>query len=237
LGYGLNQLAPVRSTIQTTVQPVRIQQLLVRTLLGNPSVFENVNLVSLFDRAQPVRWALRELVVIIWSSIKNGDYWSALRAKRYRLSTGAALVGVCSGFLYLIHGRWAYSSQIIDHLTDNQSTQSVPGMVGIGLFLALLTGAVASAISSRQFGFTFAKNDWHKNLIGGFLMGFGAIMIPGGNAKLILQDIPQLSTHAISAYLAMVLGITLTLLALRRFYGEWEIVNCSGHTCKISRNK
>ncbi len=33
-------------------------------------------------------------------------------------------------------------------------------------------------------------------------MGFGAIMIPGGNAQLILQDIPQLSAHAIPAYLA-----------------------------------
>ena len=182
-------------------------------------------------------WALRELVVIIWSAIKNGGYWSAIRAKRYRLSTGAALVGVCSGFLYLIHGRWAYSSRIIDYLTDSQSAQSVSGMIGTGLFLALLTGAIASAISSRQFGFTFAKNDWHKNLIGGFLMGFGAIMIPGGNAKLILQDIPQLSAHAIPAYLAMILGITLTLMALRRYYGEWEIVNCSGDTCKISRNK
>ncbi len=182
-------------------------------------------------------WAVRELVVIIWSTLKNGGYWSAIRAKRYRLSTGAALVGVCSGFLYLIHGRWAYSSQIIDYLTDNHSGQSVSGMIGIGLFLALLTGAIVSAVSSRQFAFSFAKDDWHKNLIGGFLMGFGAIMIPGGNAKLILQDIPQLSAHAIPAYLAMVLGITLTLMALKRIYGEWEIVNCSGDTCKVSRNK
>jgi uncharacterized membrane protein YedE/YeeE len=182
-------------------------------------------------------WALREVIVIIWSILKNGNYWSAVRAKRYRLSTGAAVVGVCSGFLFLIHGRWAYSSQLIDYATDNHSAQSVSGMIGISLFLALLTGAIASAISSRQFEFSFAKSDWHKNLIGGFLMGFGAIMIPGGNAKLILQDIPQLSAHAIPAYLAMVLGIALTLMMLRRLYGEWEIVNCSGDTCKISCNK
>ena len=183
-----------------------------------------------------VVWALGELVRIVWTIVKRGDYRSSLRAKRYRLSTGAALIGICSGFLYLIHGRWAYSSQIVDYVNGPQ-TASVPGMTGIYLVIALLTGAILSAVSSGQFRFSFATRDWHKNLAGGFLMGFGAIMIPGGNAKLILQDIPQFSAHAIPAYLAMVVGIAITMMAHKYFFGTMEVVNCSGDICQITRNK
>lgn len=183
-----------------------------------------------------VVWALGELVRIVWTIAKHGDYWSSLRAKRYRLSTGAALIGICSGFLYLIHGRWAYSSQIVDYVNGPQAA-SVSGMMGVYLVIALLTGAIISAASSGQFRFSFSTRDWHKNLAGGFLMGFGAIMIPGGNAKLILQDIPQLSAHAIPAYLAMIVGIAITMMVHKYFFGVMEIVNCSGDICRISRNK
>ncbi|MGD8617032.1 MAG: YeeE/YedE thiosulfate transporter family protein [Gammaproteobacteria bacterium] len=52
-------------------------------------------------------WAIYELGRILKPIVKSGNYVSAMTAKRYRLSTAAALIGTCSAFLYLGHGRRA----------------------------------------------------------------------------------------------------------------------------------
>ena len=43
-------------------------------------------------------------------------------------------------------------------------------------------------------------------------MGFGAALVPGGNAVLILHGIPTFSPHAVPDYLALCLGIMILLL-------------------------
>ena len=54
------------------------------------------------------------------------------------------------------------------------------GEIAVWLFVALLTGAVVSAVSNRQFAFSFAADTWLRNIAGGFLMGLGAMLVPGG---------------------------------------------------------
>ena len=105
------------------------------------------------------------------------------------------------------------------------------------LFVALLSGAIFSAASSRQFVFSFAGDTWIRNVAGGLLMGFGAMMVPGGNAALILHDLPSVSLKALLAYLAMVVGIALTLMAMGRITGESMTVRCSGDLCAVDKGQ
>jgi hypothetical protein len=179
-------------------------------------------------------WALLELFLIIRSVVTAGIVKS-VTGKRYRLSSAAALIGLSSGFLYIFQGRWAYSSKILDHFAVEPAPPFI-GTTAFYLLLALLAGAVISALSNRQFKASFAGNRWYRNMAGGFLMGLGAMLVPGGNGMLILHDLPHLSLQAAIAYMAMVSGITLTLLMEKRLFGRIDVVSCAGDKCTLVKS-
>ncbi|HHH43503.1 MAG TPA: hypothetical protein ENK49_05135 [Gammaproteobacteria bacterium] len=182
-----------------------------------------------------VAWAVRELILILAPVIKSRRLLPSLFANRYRLSTGAALIGISGGLLYAINGKWAYSSLLVQTVTGRNSSHSVSPDIAVYLFIALLAGAVFSAVSGRRFRFSFAGDQWTRNLAGGFLMGFGAMMVPGGNSALILQGLPQLSLHAITAYPAMVLGILITMRIIEQYTGKALYVSCSRDQCRVEK--
>ncbi|MGB5622408.1 MAG: hypothetical protein WBN65_07945 [Gammaproteobacteria bacterium] len=76
-----------------------------------------------------------------------------------------------------------------------------------------------------------------RNVIGGFLMGVGATIVPGGDAALIVQCLPSLSLHALVAYLAMVAGIAMTLMLSERVMGAGIVVSCGGDFCTKDKTR
>ena len=62
-------------------------------------------------------------------------------------------------------------------------------------------------------------------------MGLGAAMIPGGNDALILYGIPFLSPHAAPAFLAMLVGIAVSLMGLRALGEDIPRIDCAGDIC------
>lgn len=84
-----------------------------------------------------------------------------------------------------------------------------------------------SALSNCEFSYSFAGSQWMRNLAGGFLMGFGTMLVPGGNAAL--------SLHAVTAYVSMIIGIALVMLILKKLAGKSMTVNCRGDVCKIAK--
>ena len=124
---------------------------------------------------------------------------------------------------------------MVGAFVERPGVPSASGWAAAWLFLALLAGAIVSAISNGQLSFSFDREMWWRNLLGGFLMGAGAMLVPGGNASLILQDLPALSVHAIFAYLAMVAGIAVTLMVFRRLMGMAMTVSCGGDFCSVKK--
>lgn len=59
-------------------------------------------------------------------------------------------------------------------------------------------------------------------------MGIGAALVPGGNDVLLLNAIPGLATHAIPAYLAMLVGIAMGLLIRKRYFSASPQVDADG---------
>ena len=66
-------------------------------------------------------------------------------------------------------------------------------------------------------------------------MGFAAAMIPGGNEALVLHGLPYLSPHAVPTLLAMLVGIAISLMALRALGQDIPYVDCSGDICTGDR--
>jgi uncharacterized membrane protein YedE/YeeE len=58
-------------------------------------------------------WVVRELASLFAPPIRGRRIFSAILSPRYRLSTGAALIGISGGFLYAINGTWEYSSIVV----------------------------------------------------------------------------------------------------------------------------
>ena len=75
-------------------------------------------------------WGLWELGRIALPNIRGAGIWQGMKAGRYRLSTGVAMIGIGSGFLYAVHGRWAYSSQIVDSFIERPQLQTAGAGLG-----------------------------------------------------------------------------------------------------------
>jgi len=66
-------------------------------------------------------------------------------------------------------------------------------------------------------------------------MGVGAAMVPGGNGKLVLHDIPDLSVNAFFAYLFMIIGIAITVMLQKKLFGTFQTVSCGGDLCQVGK--
>ncbi len=179
----------------------------------------------LIDISQP--WVLSALVVLVvwmlWEILAMFRARSvaqsrpeSISAGRYRLSTGAALMGVSNGFLYALVGTWAYTYTLGQQVQQLFRLSVGPGIFLWLLFLSLLSGMTWSAWQSGQLRVDWRFSNWAAYLAGGTLMGLGAGLAQGGNDVLLLHGIPGLSPHALPVFAAMILGIAVTLLIIKQ---------------------
>jgi len=166
-------------------------------------------------------WIVVELFRL-FRGFKLTQWKQHLFANRYRLSSAAAILGICNGVLFTIIGTWTYTYTLITSITELMTQHESPSLFSplllLSLSLTLLLGIAASAIQKRNFLIAFRPSkSWIGYLIGGTLMGLGAQLIPGGNDVLLFNSIPELSPHAIPAYISMLLGIAISLQIKQRF--------------------
>ena len=177
-------------------------------------------------------WAAWELWRLVKYRSRSQTWKERLFARRYRLSAGAALIGVANAILFALHGSWAYTGAIA-HTVEN----IVAAGQGSNLMMALLAasmmaGIIISAFQSGRFQVkTSRPSIWAMHLSGGTVMGLGAALVPGGNFVLILHDIPALSPHALPTFAALLVGIASTLLVMRIATGRISRIDCDGDMC------
>lgn len=124
------------------------------------------------------------------------------------------VIGLTFLVLLVIAGPWTYTELLTD---------AAKGMVGnvafrTILFVALLSGAwyggwTAGRFKSRRI----SAADVVRCLGGGLLMGWGSLILPGGNDNLILVGMPLLHAHAWLGIGTMCLVIAVMLLIERRW--------------------
>jgi uncharacterized protein len=120
------------------------------------------------------------------------------------------VMGLTGGALYLINGSWAYPLAV-SRLLSAPASGEISKCALLLITAATGAGAAAAAWTGGNFRLRLNVAVLPHRLGGGTLMGFGAALVPGGNAVLILHGIPAFSPHAVPDYLALCLGITVML--------------------------
>lgn len=136
----------------------------------------------------------------------------ALGRRRPAVVLAAGAAGLVAGAIYALQPAWSYGV-VVDALARSEGGM-LPALLSA---LMLFAGASVGALLQHRWQFVApAPLKSLRCLAGGFLMGCGAHLVPGGNDLLLLWAIPGLTLYGLLAYLVMAATIALLLLGLRR---------------------
>ncbi len=114
--------------------------------------------------------------------------------------------------LVLLVANWPYTTLLVDLALGRDENNALR----IVLALVLLAGGIIGAATAGRFKWRGASTkELLKRASAGAIMGFGAVMIPGGNDALVLLGLPLLQPTAFAAYAAMVATIAFGFIARR----------------------
>jgi hypothetical protein len=181
-------------------------------LFGLGAVPSGSSVLSMSGWAALVAWA--GFVVLVFPEVVTH-----LKRPRRRFTTITcfAVLGVLGGLFQAVASNWTYTSLLSGWAEQAfGSASGRPPTVAAVCTLSLLAGGTATAIRLGRFRLG-RPIGWRccATVCGGALMGFAAMMIPGGNDALLLSGLPSLSRNALAAYAAM-LGALAILLTIRR---------------------
>ncbi len=125
------------------------------------------------------------------------------------------VIGLTFVVTMLTVGAWTYTDLLAESANGAMTRDIWPRLL---LFAALLGGAIAGGGTSGRIRLAFPRvSGLARCVTGGWLMGLGGMLIPGGNDSLILVGLPLIQPHAWAAIAAMALVIALGLLVQRRW--------------------
>jgi uncharacterized protein len=142
----------------------------------------------------------------------TGLWWFA-REKRFNKAALMCGIGFFGGLLYTLHMSWNYSTVVSDFAKQVIMAPSLmkdgflPWLVGTACLGGFVSTVQASTFKLTRPNLTTSASA----LVGGFIMSFGIVMIPGGNDGLVLFLLPSFVPAGFFAYFAMNLGIALML--------------------------
>ncbi|WP_164115449.1 YeeE/YedE thiosulfate transporter family protein [Sphingorhabdus sp. Alg239-R122] len=133
---------------------------------------------------------------------------------RNRAMMALCTVGISAALIFGSSDNWGYT-QVMDNLVNGAGLSS--GMALELSIFALFGGAIVSSALRDRFRPHFSNMRLASmNFIGGFLMGVGALAVPGGNDLLLLWTIPGLAIYGVAAYLVMIATIAAIMWTMRR---------------------
>ena len=142
----------------------------------------------------------------------SARWHEALAARIWSPHTATTVIGVTFVLMLLLVGGWAYTdvlAELARGMTASVGARSV-------LALALLAGAVLGGWTARRFRSTRVSfGQVLRCLSGGVLMGWGSLLLPGGNDGLILVGMPLAWPYAWLAIATMCVTIAAAQLTGR----------------------
>ena len=163
--------------------------------------------------AAPTALSLAFVAFVLWRT-GRGLLAPPSRLGRWTPHVATVSIGLAFLALLLLEGAWAYT----DALAELARGMSSNAASRVALFGCLLAGACfggwrAGLLGRRRWRWADAA----RCFAGGLLMGWGSLLIPGGNDGLILLGLPLLWPYAWVAFLTMCAVIALALHAQRRW--------------------
>ena len=140
----------------------------------------------------PANGTLRRLAAFVWSP-----------------HVATIIIGIAFCLLLLLVGAWAYT----DVLAELARGMTHATGARLWLFAALFGGATLGGWTARRFRSTpITARAVGRCTFGGVLMGWGGLLVPGGNDGLILVGLPLLWPYAWIAFATM--GLTIAAAKL-----------------------
>ncbi len=155
-------------------------------------------------------WRAYEAIVAIRERKFSAHIWSPHQA--------TTVIGITFVITMLTVGGWAYTELLSEWARHGMAMNALPRAL---LFAALLLGAVSGGWTSGKLRRSrLTVSTVVRCIGGGWLMGLGSLLAPGGNDGLVLVGIPLLHPHAWAAIAAMIATIALGLAVQARLTGR-----------------
>ena len=130
------------------------------------------------------------------------------------------VIGITFLFSILLAGAWAYTD-VLAQLARGMASDLAARSLLLG---ALFVGALAGGWTAGRFRSTrISLGQLARCFVGGMMMGWGSLLIPGSNDGLILIGMPLLWPYAWVAFFTMCIAIGFALLGertLQRYAGK-----------------
>jgi hypothetical protein len=145
---------------------------------------------------------------------RTANGWRAAWARRVWSPHVATLViGMTFFVMLLVAGSWAYTDVLIELARGMASGVGARSL----LLLALLAGAIVGGwTAGRLRSGTLTALGAMRCFAGGVLMGWGSLLVPGGNDGLVLLGMPLAWPYAWVAFATMCLTIAAAQVATHR---------------------
>ena len=142
---------------------------------------------------------------------------AGLAARVWTPHAATTVIGVTFLFMLVLVGAWAYTDVLVE-LARGMAGNLVARCL---LALALFAGAALGGYTAGRWRSTRPSlAQLAKCFGGGALMGWGSLLIPGGNDGLILVGMPLLWPYAWVAFLTMCVTIGVALVVERSVLGH-----------------
>jgi toxin CptA len=147
------------------------------------------------------------------AGVRAGRPAAMLAARAWSPHTATTIIGVTFVVLLLLVGSWAYTDVLVE-LARGMAGSLVARCL---LLLALLLGAALGGWTAGRYRNTrIGGAQVLRCFVGGLLMGWGSLLIPGGNDGLILVGMPLLWPYAWIAFATMCVTIAAAMFVGRR---------------------
>ena len=144
---------------------------------------------------------------------RSGTLRETVAAHAWSPHTATTVIGVTFLFMLLLVGSWAYTDVLVELASGMAGSVAARSL----LLLALLLGATLGGWTAGRFRNTrITVGQIVRCFIGGVLMGWGSLLIPGGNDGLILIGMPLLWPYAWVAFATMCVTIATAQLLRRK---------------------
>jgi toxin CptA len=141
----------------------------------------------------------------------------ALAVRVWSPHAATTVIGITFFVMLLAVGAWAYTdvlAELARGMAGNLAARAL-------LLVALFGGAMLGGYTAGRFRTTSVSlTQLAKCFAGGMLMGWGSLLIPGGNDGLILVGIPLLWPYAWLAFFTMCVVIGVALVVEKSMVGH-----------------
>jgi toxin CptA len=122
------------------------------------------------------------------------------------------VIGMTFLAMFLLAGAWAYTDVLAELARGMAGSVGARSMLALALLAgAILGGWTAGRLRSTRVSPVTAV----RCFAGGVLMGWGSLLVPGGNDGLLLVGLPLLWPYAWLAFATMCISIAVAMLAAR----------------------